>query len=61
MTQEIKKALIITLGGIWLVFISAYGMITVGHFVILSMSAAAGAFMFLAGLFEVLNLYEKKD
>ena len=48
MAQERKNALMITLGGIWLAFISAYGMITVGHFVILSMSAAAGAFMFLA-------------
>ena len=61
MKQERKNALMVTLGGIWLAFISAYGMITVGHFVILSMSAAAGAFMFLAGLFEVLNLYENKD
>ena len=61
MTQEIKKALIITLGGIWLAFISAYGMITVGHFVILSMSAAIGSLMFLAGLFEVLNKNEKRD
>ena len=61
MTQEIKKALIITLGGIWLVFISAYGMITVGHFAILSMSAAIGSLMFLAGLFEVLDKNEKRD
>ena len=61
MTQERKNALMITLGGIWLTFISAYGMITVGHFVILSLSAAAGACMCLAGLFEVLNLYEKKN
>ena len=61
MKQETKNALVITLGGIWLAFMSAYGMITVGHFVILIMSAAAVAFMFLAGLFEVLNLYEKKD
>ena len=61
MTQEIKKALIITLGGIWLVFISAYGMITVGHFVIFSMSAAIGSLMFLAGLFEVLDKNEKRD
>ena len=61
MTQERKNALVITLGGIWLAFISAYGMITVGHFVILSMSAAGGALMFLAGLFEVLDKNEKKD
>ena len=61
MAQEIKKALIITLGGIWLVFISAYGIITVGHFVILSMSAAIGSLMFLAGLFEVLSLSKNKD
>lgn len=55
MKQERKNALIITLGGIWLGFISAYGMITVGHFVILSVSAAIGTLMFLAGLFEVLS------
>lgn len=55
MKQERKNALIITLGGIWLGFISAYGIITVGHFVILSVSAAIGALMFLAGLFEVLS------
>ena len=61
MTQERKNALMITLGGIWLAFISAYGMITVGHFVILSMSAAIGSLMFLAGLFEVLNKNEKRD
>ena len=61
MTQERKNALIITLGGIWLVFISAYGIITVGHFVILSMSAAIGSLMFLAGLFEVLDKNEKRD
>ena len=61
MKQERKNALIIALGGIWLVFISAYGMITVGHFVILSMSAAIGSLMFLAGLFEVLSLSKNKD
>ena len=61
MKQERKNALMVTLGGIWLVFISAYGMITVGHFVILSMSAAIGSLMFLAGLFEVLDKNEKKD
>ena len=61
MTQEIKKALIITLGGIWLVFISAYGMITVGHFVILSMSAAIGSLMFLAGLYEIMFDSKKED
>ena len=61
MKQERKNALMVTLGGIWLVFISAYGMITVGHFVILSMSAAIGSLMFLAGLFEVLNKNEKRD
>lgn len=55
MKQERKNALIITLGGIWLGFISAYGMITVGHFVILSISAAIGTLLFLAGLFEVLS------
>ena len=60
MTQEQRNTLVVTLGGIWLVFISAYGMITVGHFVILSMSAAIGSLMFLAGLFEVLDKNEKR-
>ena len=54
MAQERKNALMITLGGIWLTFISAYGMITVGHFVILSISAAAGTFMCLAGLYDII-------
>ena len=61
MKQERKNALMITLGGIWLTFISAYGMITVGHFVILSISAAAGTFMFLAGLYEIMFDREKED
>ena len=61
MTQERKNALMITLGGIWLAFISAYGMITVGHFVILSISAAAGAFMCLAGLYEIMFDSKKED
>ena len=61
MTQERKNALMITLGGIWLTFISAYGMITVGHFVILSMGAVVGALTFLSGLFEVLSLSKNKD
>lgn len=55
MTQERKNALIITLGGIWLGFISTYGIITVGHFLILSISAAIGSLMFLAGLLEILS------
>ena len=59
MTQERKNALMITLGGIWLAFISAYGMITVGHFVILSISAAGGAFMCLAGLYEI--MFDRKE
>ena len=61
MTQERKNALMITLGGIWLTFISAYGMITVGHFVILSISAAAGTFMCLAGLYEIMFGSKKED
>ena len=61
MKQERKNALVITLGGIWLTFISAYGMITVGHFVILSISAAVGAFMCLAGLYEIMFDREKED
>ena len=61
MKQEIKNALAITLGGIWLAFISAYGMITVGHFVILSISAAAGTFMCLAGLYEIMFDSKKED
>ena len=59
MKQERKNALMVTLGGIWLAFISAYGMITVGHFVILSISAAAGTFMCLAGLYEI--MFDRKE
>ena len=55
MTQERKNTILVTLAGIWLGFISAYGMITVGHYMILSVSAAMGAVLFLAGLFEVLS------
>ena len=61
MSQERKNTLVVTLGGIWLTFISAYGMITVGHFVILSISAAAGAFMCLAGLYEIMFDSKKED
>ena len=61
MKQEVRNALMVTLGGILLGFISAYGMITVGHFVILSMGAVVGALTFLSGLFEVLSLSKNKD
>ena len=61
MKQERKNALMITLGGIWLGFISSYGIITVGHFAILSISAAVGALMFLTGLFEIMFDRKKED
>ena len=61
MTQERKNTLIVTLGGLWLGFICAYGIITVGHSWIFSVGILIGALLLLSGMWEILHWKKEKE
>ena len=54
MTQEQRNTLVVTLGGLWLGFICAYGIITVGANWIFSAGILMGALLFLPGMWEII-------
>ena len=59
MTQEQRNTLMVTLGGLWLGFICAYGIITVGANWIFSVAILIGALLFLMGLYEI--MFDRKE
>ena len=61
MTQERKNTLTVTLGGLWLGSICAYGIITVGHCWIFSVGVLMGALLFLPGMWEIIFHWTKKE
>lgn len=60
MTQEQINTLVVTLGGLWLGFICAYGIITVGHCWIFSVGILIGSLMFIPGMYEIMFNWKKK-
>ena len=61
MTQEQRNTLVATLGGLWLGFICAYGIITVGHCWIFSVGILTGALLLLSGMREIIFHWKKED
>ena len=61
MTQEQRDTLVVTLTGLWLGFICAYGIITVGHSWIFSVGVVMGALLFLPGMWEIIFHWTKKE
>ena len=61
MTQEQRNTLVVTLGGLWLGFICAYGIITVGANWIFHVAIFIGALMFLIGFHEIIFDWKKED
>ena len=61
MTQEQRNTLVATLGGLWLGFICAYGIITVGANWIFSVGILMGALLFLPGMWEIIHWKKEKE
>ena len=61
MTQEQRDTLVVTLTGLWLGFISAYGIITVGANWIFSIGILMGALLFLPGMWEIIFHWKKEN
>ena len=61
MAQEQRNSLTVTLGGLWLGFICAYGIITVGANCIFSVGILMGALLFLPGMWEIICHWKKED
>ena len=61
MTQERKNALTVTLGGLWLGSICAYGIITTGASWIFSTGILIGALLLLSGMWEIIFHWTKKE
>lgn len=61
MSQEQRCTLIVTLGGLWLGFICAYGIITVGHCWIFAIGLLVGALLFIPGMWEIFHWKKKED
>lgn len=61
MKQERKNTLTVTLGGLWLGSICAYGIITVGGNWIFSVGILMGALLFLPGMWEIIFHWKKED
>ena len=60
MTQEQRNTLVVTLGSLWLSFICAYGIITVGANCIFDVGVLMGALLFLPGMWEIIH-WKKED
>ena len=61
MTQEQRDTLVVTLTGLWLGFICAYGIITVGANWIFSVGIVMGSLLFLPGMWEIIFHWTKKE
>lgn len=61
MTQERRNTLVVTLGGLWLGFISGYGIITVSTSWIFAVGVLMGSLMFLPGMWEIMFHWTKKE
>ena len=61
MSQEQRNTLTVTLGGLFIGFLGGYGIITIGHYWIVSVAILIGALLFLMGLYEIMFDSRKED